>query len=191
MFNPCHPFKMATLQASRQKSSVWVQALISTVNHCAMPSDSGVRNHAAGTHDFGQITARHYGRWLIIDTTLEASRAPIHELNGALGLDGGNCCVHVFWHHISLAMSGGRNMLSSLRLGGNWSQKNVQLYIYQSSTVDPFAVPLESLPPVSSKLPRYIMQQAMYLPWRGSHFTIMDAGSKTDIVISATESCSW
>jgi len=42
----------------------------------------------------------------------------------------------------------------------------------------------------SAKLPRYIMQQAMYLPWRGSHFTIMDAGSKTDMVISATDSCS-
>merc|ERR1719191_1051478 len=39
--------------------------------------------------------------------------------------------------------------------------------------------------------PRYIMQQAMYFPWRGSHFTIMDAGSNTEFVISATESCSW
>ena len=43
----------------------------------------------------------------------------------------------------------------------------------------------------SEQAPRYIMQHAMYLPWRGSHLTIMDAGSKTDIVISATESCSW
>merc|ERR1711865_521760 len=39
--------------------------------------------------------------------------------------------------------------------------------------------------------PRYIMQQAMYLPWRGSHLTNMLAGSNTDMVISATESCSW
>eukprot|EP00969_Alexandrium_andersonii_P195389 8631630-Alexandrium_andersonii.AAC.1 len=39
--------------------------------------------------------------------------------------------------------------------------------------------------------PRYIMQHAMYLPWRGSHLTYKDEGSKTDIVISATESCSW
>merc|ERR1712076_329902 len=31
--------------------------------------------------------------------------------------------------------------------------------------------------------PRYIMQQAMYLPWRGSHFTNIAEGSKTDIVI--------
>ena len=27
--------------------------------------------------------------------------------------------------------------------------------------------------------------------WRGSHFTYMAAGSKTNIVISATDSCSW
>merc|ERR1719473_1014035 len=39
--------------------------------------------------------------------------------------------------------------------------------------------------------PRYIMQHAMYLPWRGSHFTMQQAGSKTLFVISATESCSW
>merc|ERR1712187_865264 len=39
--------------------------------------------------------------------------------------------------------------------------------------------------------PRYIMQHAMYLPWRGSHFTNMEAGSKTLIVISATDNCSW
>ena len=42
-----------------------------------------------------------------------------------------------------------------------------------------------------AQFPRYIMQQAMYLPWRGSHFTIIEAGSKTDMVISATDNCSW
>merc|ERR1719247_3985875 len=31
----------------------------------------------------------------------------------------------------------------------------------------------------------------MYLPCRGSHFTMQRAGSKTELVISATESCSW
>ncbi|KAI4367143.1 hypothetical protein MLD38_022913 [Melastoma candidum] len=39
--------------------------------------------------------------------------------------------------------------------------------------------------------PRYIRQQAMYLPWRGSHLAIMEDGSKALLVISATESCSW
>ncbi|TYZ67450.1 hypothetical protein PybrP1_011413 [[Pythium] brassicae (nom. inval.)] len=31
----------------------------------------------------------------------------------------------------------------------------------------------------------------MYLPWRGSHLAIIDAGSNAVLVISATESCSW
>merc|ERR1711976_446819 len=39
--------------------------------------------------------------------------------------------------------------------------------------------------------PRYIIQHAMYFPCRGSHLTIIDAGSKTEFVISATLSCSW
>jgi len=39
--------------------------------------------------------------------------------------------------------------------------------------------------------PRYMRQHAMYLPWRGSHLAIMDAGSNAELVISATDSCSW
>merc|ERR550534_1695852 len=39
--------------------------------------------------------------------------------------------------------------------------------------------------------PRYSMQHAIYLPWRGSHFTIWLAGSKQALVISDTLSCSW
>merc|ERR1712083_333898 len=34
--------------------------------------------------------------------------------------------------------------------------------------------------------PLYIKQQAIYLPCLGSHLTIMEAGSKTELVISAT-----
>merc|ERR1711997_124979 len=39
--------------------------------------------------------------------------------------------------------------------------------------------------------PLYRRQQAMYLPWRGSHFTIWLAGSKQALVISPTVICSW
>ena len=34
-------------------------------------------------------------------------------------------------------------------------------------------------------------QEAIYLPWGGSHFAIWLAGSEHALVISATESCSW
>ncbi|RYR04486.1 hypothetical protein Ahy_B06g084220 [Arachis hypogaea] len=39
--------------------------------------------------------------------------------------------------------------------------------------------------------PRYMRQQAMYLPCLGSHLAIMFDGSKTALVISGTDSCSW
>merc|ERR1712014_97189 len=39
--------------------------------------------------------------------------------------------------------------------------------------------------------PLYIKQQAIYFPCLGSHLTIIEAGSKTELVISATDNCSW
>jgi hypothetical protein len=39
--------------------------------------------------------------------------------------------------------------------------------------------------------PRYMRQQAMYLPCLGSHLAMTLAGSKTELVISGTECCSW
>ncbi len=55
-----------------------------------------------------------------------------------------------------------------------------------------------NVPPPKGSLPKipihcylYNMQQAMYFPLRGSHFTIWLAGSKHADVISATVICSW
>ena len=48
---------------------------------------SCVAQHADGTLDLGQVAAGHDGRWLVVDTDLEASWAPVHELNGTFGLD--------------------------------------------------------------------------------------------------------
>merc|ERR1711904_146961 len=52
-------------------------------------------------------------------------------------------------------------------------------------------VATDALTSLGTTSPRYIMQHAMYLPWRGSHFTIIAAGSNTELVISATLPCSW
>merc|ERR1712054_602458 len=52
-------------------------------------------------------------------------------------------------------------------------------------------VAMAALTSLGTTSPRYIMQHAMYLPWRGSHLVIMLAGSKHALVISATESDSW
>merc|ERR1712072_907849 len=59
-------------------------------------SDSGgVGDHADSTHDLGQITTRNNGRRLVVDTALEASGAPVDELDGTLGLDGGDGGVDI------------------------------------------------------------------------------------------------
>ena len=64
-------------------------------------SCSRVGDHTASAHDLGQVPTRHHCGWLIVDAALEASGAPVHELDGSLGLDGGHRCVHILWHHIS------------------------------------------------------------------------------------------
>merc|ERR1719171_464876 len=52
-------------------------------------------------------------------------------------------------------------------------------------------VATDALTSLGTTSPRYMRQTAMYLPWRGSTLQSMDAGSKAELVISATESCSW
>ena len=57
--------------------------------------------HAAGTHDLGQITTGHHGRRLVVDAALEAGGAPVHKLDGALGLDGSHCRVHILRNDVT------------------------------------------------------------------------------------------
>merc|ERR1719327_1392439 len=56
---------------------------------------SRVGNHSAGAHDLGEIATGHHSGWLVVDAALETSGTPVHELDGALGLDGGHSGVHV------------------------------------------------------------------------------------------------
>merc|ERR1711881_43476 len=55
----------------------------------------GVGDHAHSALHLGEIATGHNGRGLVVDTALEASGAPVHELDGTLGLDGGHGSVHV------------------------------------------------------------------------------------------------
>jgi hypothetical protein len=56
---------------------------------------SGIRKHAKTARSLGEVTTRNAGRGLIADTELETSRAPIDELDGALGLDAGDGSLYV------------------------------------------------------------------------------------------------
>ena len=54
-------------------------------------SDSGgVGNHAGTAGHLGQISSGNGGGGLVVDTALESGGTPIDELNGPLGLDGGD-----------------------------------------------------------------------------------------------------
>nr|CAB3461412.1 unnamed protein product [Digitaria exilis] len=61
----------------------------------------GVGDHAHGALHLGKITTRHHAGGLVVDTALEPSRAPVHELDGALGLDGGHSGVDVLGDNIT------------------------------------------------------------------------------------------
>ncbi|SMR64769.1 unnamed protein product [Zymoseptoria tritici ST99CH_3D1] len=66
----------------------------------------GVGQHAHGAvalaRFLGEIAVGNVLWWLVADTNLEASWAPVDELDGALGLEGGNSLVDVLGHDVSM-----------------------------------------------------------------------------------------
>jgi hypothetical protein len=64
--------------------------------------DSGrVGDHAHGAHNLGKITTGDDGRGLVVDSTLETGGAPVNELDGPLGLDGGDSGVDILGDDIT------------------------------------------------------------------------------------------
>jgi len=90
---------------------------------------SGVGDHADGTHNLGEITTWDNSWWLVVDTALEASWAPVNELNGSLGLDGGNGGVNILWHNITSVHKAAGHVLSvtwvALGHHGGWLEGGV------------------------------------------------------------------
>merc|ERR1711896_76148 len=80
------------------ESSLGIHEIEFVINSGEDLSDGGgVRDHAACSHDLGEVTTWNDGWWLIVDTTLETGWAPIDELDGSLGLDVGNSGVDILW----------------------------------------------------------------------------------------------
>jgi len=77
-----------------------------------LSNSSGVGDHAHGSHDLGQITSWHNSWWLIVDSALETSWAPVDELDGSLGLDGGNGSVDVLGDNITSVHEAASHVLS-------------------------------------------------------------------------------
>ena len=64
-------------------------------------NSSWVGNHAACSHDLSEITTWNDGGWLVVNTDLETSWAPVDELDGSLGLDGSNGSVNILGDDIT------------------------------------------------------------------------------------------
>ncbi len=62
---------------------------------------SSVAEHADSTLNLGKVSSRNNSGRLVVDADLEASRTPVHKLDGALGLDGGNSSVHILGDDIT------------------------------------------------------------------------------------------
>ena len=73
---------------------------------------SGVGDHADGSHDLGEITTGDDGRRLVVDTALEAGRAPVDELDGSLGLDGGDGGVDILGDDVTSVHEAASHVLS-------------------------------------------------------------------------------
>merc|ERR1712080_529380 len=90
---------------------------------------SGVGDHADGSHDLGEITTWDNGWWLIVDSALETSWAPVDELDGSLGLDGGDGGVDILGDDITSVHEAASRVLSvswvALGHHGGWLEGGV------------------------------------------------------------------
>merc|ERR1712123_59592 len=64
-------------------------------------NSSCVREHADSSLDLGKVTPWHYGGRLVVDPNFEPCGTPVNKLDRALGLDCGNCRIHVLGNNIS------------------------------------------------------------------------------------------
>merc|ERR1719428_882134 len=89
----------------------------------------GVGDHADGSHDLGEITTWNDGWWLVVDTALEAGWAPVDELDGSLGLDGGDSGVDILGDDITSVHEAAGHVLSvswiALSHHGGWLEGGV------------------------------------------------------------------
>ena len=71
-----------------------------------------VGDHAHSALDLGEVAAGHDGGGLVVDSALETGGAPVDELDGALGLDGGHSGVDVLGDDITTVHHAASHVLS-------------------------------------------------------------------------------
>ena len=84
------------------EGSLSVHQIKLVIETCPSFGDGGgVAQHADGTLDLGQITSWDNCGWLVVDTDFESSWAPVDELDGTFGLDGGDGSVDILGDDIT------------------------------------------------------------------------------------------
>ena len=72
----------------------------------------GVGEAAHCPLDLGQVTSGNNCGWLVVDSNLEASWAPLHKAEGLLALECPDGRIHIFGDHISSVEQTDRHVLS-------------------------------------------------------------------------------
>merc|ERR1711871_1155858 len=75
----------------------------------------GDGDHADSALHLSQVATGHDGGGLVVDAAFEASRAPVNELNGTLGLDGGDSGVHVLGDNVATVHEAASHVLAVAR----------------------------------------------------------------------------
>jgi len=58
-------------------------------------NSGGVTDHKNRSLNLSKVASRNNGRWLVVNTDFEATRSPVDESDGSLGLDGSNSSVDI------------------------------------------------------------------------------------------------
>jgi len=106
------------------ESSLGIHKIEFMINSGENFSDgSRVGDHAYSSHNFSEITTWDDCWRLIVNTTFETSWAPINELDGSFGFDGGNGSVDIFWDNITSVhhTTGHVFSVSWVTFGHHWS----------------------------------------------------------------------
>ena len=67
-------------------------------------------------HAHGQVSTRYHSGRLVVNVNLEASGAPVHKLDAALGLDGGNGSIDIIGNHIATVQQAAVHVFTMARV---------------------------------------------------------------------------
>ena len=76
----------------------------------------GTAQHAHSSVDLVQDTNRYQRLRLVFNANLEASGAPVHKLDGVLGLDGGNSSTDIFRNHNTMVYQSASHVFTMERV---------------------------------------------------------------------------